>query len=127
MIGEIVSSNDQGVSMVVTRSKKGEQVMQDALSCMAIACEKAGDNDAVRSQQDLLLRKKYQITGSMVLAKMIDRDVPQYDNIAKKTSLNSILLQSKEEFFHFIGRLTARHLLFNKLFNMAKFLIGKLK
>lgn len=124
---EIRLSNDQGVSMVVTRSKKGEEVIQDAISGRAIECKNAGDNDAVRSQHDLLLRKKYQITGSMVLAKMVGRGIPQYDNIADKTSVNSILLQSKEEFLHFIVRLTARHLLFHKLFKMVKFLAGKLK
>lgn len=124
---EGTSTEDQGVSMVVTRSKKGEQVIQDAISARAIECENAGDNDAVRSQYDLLLRKKYQITGSMVLAKMVGRGIPQYDNIVKKISVNSILLQSKEEFLRFIGRQMARHLLFNKLFNMVKLLAGKLK
>lgn len=103
---EVSSNNDQGVSMVISRSERGEKVFKEAISAGAIEHQSARDGDAVRSQYKLLMRKKYGIAGNMLLAKMMGRGAPQYDNIETRIVLSSILLQAKEQLLQLVGRLT---------------------
>ncbi len=124
---EVTSIDDQGVSMVVSRSKKGEKLLKDAISSGVLECKIVKDNDAARSQHNMLLRKKHTIAGSMVLSKMVGRGIPQYDNIEKKLHLYSIRSRLREEFIYLIGRFTARHKLSYRLFKITNQLLKKLK
>ena len=124
---EVTSSNDQGVSMIVTRSQKGEAILNKAKAAGVIDCKICKDDDVIRSQYNLLLRKKYHIKGSMFLAKIIGRCVPNYDNIYKKTDLIYIFVALKRELRLIIGRFTANHLLFYKFLNSIKYFLKKRK
>ena len=83
--------------MVIARSERGQKVFKEAISAGAIEYQRARDDDAVRSQYKMLVRKKCGIASNMLLAKMIGRGAPQYDNIETRLVLSSILLQVKEQ------------------------------
>jgi len=124
-VKEITSKNSQGVSMVISRSQKGEKLLKDAISAKAIECKSSDDADAIRSQYRMLLRKKNEIVGSIMLAKMIGRGIPNYDNILKHMHLSSIISIVKKEILYFLGRITAQYLLFYKLFTSFRFMLRK--
>ena len=123
---EVSSNNDQGVSMVIARSERGQKVFKEAISAGAIEYQRARDDDAVRSQYKMLVRKKCGIASNMLLAKMIGRGAPQYDNIETRTVLSSILLQAKEQLLQLVGRSTAKHKSLYILFRFVRPFFKKL-
>ena len=117
---EITSKNSQGVSMVISRSQKGEKLLKDAISANAIKCKNTDDSDAIKSQYKMLVKKKNKIVGFIMFAKIIGRGIPNYDNIIKGIRLSAIIYILKKEILYFVGRMTAQQLFFYKLFKFVR-------
>jgi coenzyme F420 hydrogenase subunit beta len=124
---EISSSNNQGVSMIVIRSQRGDKILNNAIASGVIECKNANKDDAIRSQYKLLLNKKRQILGRMFCARMIGRELPHYDNIYKKLASSSVLSALQEKFVFLIGRFTAKHVFAYKLLKGLRFILEKSK
>jgi coenzyme F420 hydrogenase subunit beta len=114
---EITSADHQGVSMVITRSEKGTEILEAAASAGALECSKAGDSDAMKSQYNMLLRKKHGIAASKLLAKSLGRGIPDYDNTAAKPSFSPMAARMKQELLWLFGRWSTQNRLLYRLVN----------
>lgn len=105
---EITSCDRLGASMIITRSVKGEDVLLSAVESGEIHVQPSSIEDVMRSQQGLLINKKKNIHGSMLMAGMLRRARPEYDNIEIENNhremLGSFLYRLKKELIWLVAR-----------------------
>lgn len=124
---EITAQNSEGISIIVTRSQEGEKIIEDAISSGIIKCENINNDDAVRSQHKMLIGKKCDIASRMLMAKIIARNVPIYDNIVDKISAFLIIKLLRDEIIQYAGRLSAKYNFIYKMLECLRYFFHKIR
>lgn len=103
---EIKEHDQIGSSIIISRSIYGDNVLKGAMEANNICLNTIPAKDVIRSQHLLLANKKRHIYGGMLLAKMLRRGIPAYDNLdrSNRCTWASFLYRIKRELKCFIAR-----------------------
>jgi len=77
-LAEILEKDDEGTSVVITRSSEGERVVTAARGTGALALEKIDAAPVLRSQKGPLGRKKTGVGARIKLMRCLGKPVPEY-------------------------------------------------
>lgn len=113
---EYTSVDDKGVCVIVARSERGKKILLEGVSQGIIHCVDGDDDIAVKSQYQMLINKKYKIYGGFLLAHLLGRSVPLYDNIGEKISLKMGISRFISEIKGLAGWIVTKNTFLNKLF-----------
>ena len=71
-------SHEQGLNLIISRTKTGEQFLANAIDQGQIVATKTEEDIVVRSQRRSLYRKRYMIRAYMEISKKMGHSVPTY-------------------------------------------------